>query len=181
MFGLNMMKKGGPGAPPSPQIYYFDEYTLPGSNANWVNPALMVDGDIDTDSNASHFIYVSYELTLSSNTCPGDDIGTITKVEIRGHGTEASQDGLFSWYIDPIFVAGQGNGRDLDADNLSDSWSGWADVTSAYNAPGTPESPDPWAWSDIVALQIDNSLIYSGSGPLNNCKMGKVEVRVTFS
>ena len=181
MFGLSMLKKGAPSGPESPVSYYFDSWTDAPSNSNWANQDNMVDGDIDTDANASHFIAVAFDIILDSNTCPGDDLGTITKVEIRAHGNEASQSGIFSWYIDPIFVAGGGNGGNLDAENLSNEWSQWFDITSAYNAPGTPEDPGAWEWSDVVALQIENRLTYSGSGPLNNCLTSKVEVRVTFS
>jgi hypothetical protein len=135
----------------------------------------MVDGDIDTDALAFGQFVPSSTIDLDSNTNDGSDIGTITKVEIRAHGTEQTSVGLFNWTLEPDYIGGTGGNINIDDQDLSDSWTQYYDITTDINAPGT------WAWSDVQALTVVVQCNYNSANFLNQCLMGLVEIRVTFT
>lgn len=86
----------------------------------------------------------------TANTCPGTDLGTITKVEmIMDVGCESGEASYMDGLIAPLF------GGTLDGDTrTADLLIGATpekftyDITTDTNAPGT------WTWSDIQDLDL---------------------------
>lgn len=134
----------------------------------------MVDGS--TGTTASFFGATNDTQLCNTNTCPGTDLGTITKVEIRAYGQEA-QTGNVSLYLQPVFSGGNGDTHDLlpDFSFGSNVWSQWFDITSDTNAPGT------WSWSDVQNLDMTVYGEQNESGPGSVQRIGKIDIRVTYS
>jgi len=128
------------------QTYYFNSYDS--ENSNWSDPANMVDGSTSTYSGA----YSGEESNLlDSNSCPGTDLGTIIKVEIRIYGYTESDGGNVPYpIITPVFSGGNGDGHTITdlPDWSSADWSSYADITSDTNAPGD------WSWSDVQNMDM---------------------------
>ncbi|GAJ11231.1 unnamed protein product, partial [marine sediment metagenome] len=79
--------------------YYFNAYTV----GVWTDPDNIVDGDIGT------FGYTNVKKTaqtLTGNSCPGTDLGPITKVELRLYGKGDGDDRID---ITPVFAGGNGD------------------------------------------------------------------------
>jgi hypothetical protein len=153
------------------ETYYFDGYGA----EQWNNPDAMVDG-----STASHAWSAADGNTqlLNSNTCPGTDLGTITKVELRVYGavsgTDPDDDDLI---LRPVF-GGSSDGDDHQIDiygggSGNKDWSAWIDITTDTNAPGT------WDWDDVVNLDCD--VVQVQIGALDNAFAGMIEIRVSRS
>jgi hypothetical protein len=161
-----MMKRGSPSGPTSPQTYYFDSY---GANNNWLTPDNIVDGDVDTDATAKpplSFI-TDTDITLTSNTCPGTDLGTITKVEIRCYGNEdAGGNTVSSWDMTPVLAAGSGEGQDINALNLNNEYGPWYDITTVFNAPGDYEVKfNNTFWTDGVGSWNGSMWVSESASP----------------
>jgi hypothetical protein len=153
------------------ETYYFDGYGA----EQWNNPDAMVDG-----SEASHAWSAADGNTqlLNSNTCPGTDLGTITKVELRVYGAVSGTDPDDDDFIlRPVF-GGSSDGDDHQIDiygggSGNKDWSAWIDITSDTNAPGT------WDWDDVVNLDCD--IVQVQIGTLDNAFAGKIDIRVSYS
>ncbi len=141
--------------------YYFNSR----STGNWTDPDNMIDGLIanfaSTSSNGT-------EETLDGNTCPGDDLGTITKVEARIYGYGDADDRL---YYQPIFDAGLGNARYHVS--ATPTWTNWVQIQN------DPNAPDPFTWADV--LNLDYKVLFTKTGKANTMRCAKVEIRVTYT
>ena len=124
----------------------------------------MVDGDEETV--ASTVDDGDVEL-CDTNTCPGTNLGKITKVELRAWGSVS--DGGNVVYLRPVFVAGDGDNHNSGID-MVEGWASWIDITSDTNA------PSPWTWAAVQALDCDVEFSKNVSG----ASVSKVEIRVTY-
>jgi hypothetical protein len=151
----------------SESVYYFDQYMAMGEE--WATlPGNMVDGS--TSNYATTTLSSDIELCLN-NTCTGNDLGTISKVEIRCYGyyTGINQRDII---LRPVFLGGDGNNH-VYMTTPSAGWSQWFDITSDNNA------PDPWTWLRVRDLDCDVEAA-SGMGSFT-LKCSKVEIRVTYT
>ncbi|MBA7599357.1 hypothetical protein ES703_06389 [subsurface metagenome] len=145
------------------QTYYFNAYVTP----VWVNPNNLVDGNIGTF--AASGAKKSTVQVLTGNTCPGDDLGIISKVELR---VFAYGDGDDRIDITPVFTGGDGDVHETVPVVSPGDWTAYVDITSDTN------HPDWSAWSQVQSLGciIDNVAVAKA----NVMYASKVEVRVTY-
>ena len=145
--------------------YYFDHY----DNSEWDFPENMVDGSILTFADG-------WDDTQQNdgNTCPGDNLGTITRVDLRFHG--------YANYVDEpgpddfIKLIPWFESTDLGDDHsevliINPYWSQWFDITTDTNA------PSPWTWADVQNLGVH---VLAGDGDAEE-SCSKVEIRITFN
>ena len=128
----------------------------------------MVDGD--TETYAYSGIDDDVQL-LTSNTCPGTDLGAITKVEIRVLGMRANFIGTADANFWAVFDGGDGDTHDCAFSSSSLTWTDYFDITEDTNAPET------WTWNDVVNLDVDLEADIAGWA---YCDVAKVEIRVTY-
>jgi hypothetical protein len=146
-------------------IYHFDAYNVSQAWAN--DPEYMVNNNTANMANCEVGTHVQH---LTSNTCPGTNLGTIEKVEIRCYGDDS--DDVGATYLRPIFN-GTTDGNNYDADLWIETWSNYSNITDDPNAPST------WTWSDVQNLEMDvEGNTIGGSG---NDYVGAVQVRVNYS
>jgi hypothetical protein len=107
----------------------------------------------------------------SVNTCPGTNLGTVMKVEMRVYG--------YYWTNQRDIILRPVFGRTIDGRNYnyqtstSAGWSEWFDITDDDNAPAN------WDWNDIVNLDCDvESETDMGTFTLY---CSKVEIRITYA
>ncbi len=142
--------------------YYFNGH----SASAWTDPNNFDDGNIATfasvssDSDIHEFI---------SNTCPGTDLGTILKVELRVHG---KGDGSDQIELRPVFVGGDGDVHETVPVVDPGGWTAYVDITNDTNA------PDWSAWSQVQALDCDANR--DAVGKSNTMYGSVVEIRVTY-
>ena len=114
---------------------------------------------------------------LNHNTCPDNNLGTITSVKIRTCGFYHPFGNSAHIILRPVFD------RDQDGDNhtfdvcLRPSWSDWLDITNDNNSPGSGH----WTWTDVTNLNCD---VEAENNPLGSWFMlfcGEVEIRVTYT
>jgi len=140
-------------------------YYLDGYNASfpWDNdPEKMVDN-----------ILTNYATTksdgdiqvLNSNTCPGTNLGTITKVEVRYYGYGDGDDKLN--------ITCKADAHQTIPNASPATWSSYIDITNDSVA------PDPWTWADIQACGMN--LTYIKVGKANLMYIAKAEIRVTYT
>ncbi|GAJ03240.1 unnamed protein product, partial [marine sediment metagenome] len=143
--------------------YHFNAYVTP----VWTNPGNIVDGDIET------FAFTGAKKTeqaLTGNNCPGTDLGTITKVEIR---VFAYGDGDDHIQITPIFTGGNGNAHETTPVVDPGNWTPYVEITN------DPNHPDWSLWSHIQTL--DYIIEHDSTGKANVMYASKVEIRVTYT
>jgi PKD repeat protein len=144
--------------------YYFNSYD---NIVKWSsNPGYMVDNI--TSNYASTTTNQDLEL-CTGNTCPGKDLGTISKVEIRCYGKYSGAGTIGpdiilrpSWPGDPHIFTPATTG----------AWSSWFDITDDTGA------PDPWTWNDVNTLDVDVEAVIPG---LFTVYCSKVELRISYS
>lgn len=134
------------------------------STGNWTDPDNMINGLLanyaTTTSEATE--------TLDGNTCPGTDLGTITKVEIRVYGYGDGDDRIDLW-VKGGFIGDEHQ----TTPGVGGAWSSHVDITSDSNA------PSPWTWPDVDAVDID--VEKDNSGKANAMYCAKVEIRATYT
>jgi hypothetical protein len=151
-------------------IYYFDAYDSGPGGKRWhTDPGKMVDGT--ETSYASTANNGDVEL-LTGNTCPGTDLGTITKVEIRAYGcyTESSDNVI----LRPVF-AGTTDGADYKPALTNDTGE-WG---TTFNITTDPKAPSSWTWSNVINLDCD--VEYYKTGQPDRVYVGEVEIIVTYT
>ena len=149
--------------------YYFNSRTI----SWWTDPGNMVDGNIETFASITQ---TGDYAILDGNTCPGTDLGTISKVELRVHGYGDGDDRIdLRAYFGGV---NQGDEHQLTMP-ASAGWSAYAEITNDTN------SPTPWDWSDVVALDLGDTPSYGVKfnkvGKGNTMYCAKVEIRVTYT
>jgi len=146
--------------------YYFNAYDV--GEAWFYNPENMVDGSIETGDYA-HSNGVGDIQLLTGNTCPGENLGKITKIELRAFGW-VNIYGFDKVYLKPLFSGGDGSAHDVGS--FYNTWSAYVDITSDPNAPGS------WDWANVVALDCE---VKDYEGTNNYPGVHKVEIRITYS
>lgn len=148
--------------------YYFDAYS---GTDNWTtNPANMVDGNTGTFASTTTRLTDYQDNT--GNTCPGTDLGTITKVELRAYGYYQTSGGVNLRLIPRFGGSSNGDNHDL-ALGTSAAWTSWADITADTNAPGS------WAWSDVDNLDVRVAGSWGTGSRTVYC--AKIEIQVTYT
>jgi len=148
--------------------YYFTSYD---NNEAWATiPGNMVDGS--TSNYASTSIDGDVEL-CDGNNCSGNDLGTISKVELRVSAFYTG--GPRDIILRPVF-GGTTDGIDYRYQTPSETgpiWSPWFDITN------DPFAPQSWSWTDVLNLDCD---VEAGSGMLGfTLYCSKVKMRVTYT
>lgn len=147
--------------------YYF---TLPMIAGGWTGGGLMVDGKLDT------FAYTSSDgdtAQLYTNNCPGTNLGTISKVELRVYGYGDGDDRID---LTPRFGSPITTGKEYQLTMPSSAgWSAYIDITN------DPKAPSPWTWSDITSELLRCYVEFDKVGKANTMYCAKVEIRVTYT
>ncbi|MDD5082734.1 MAG: hypothetical protein PHU08_05110 [Dehalococcoidales bacterium] len=141
--------------------YYFNAYTI----GVWTDPGKMVDGDTGT------FGYTSTknaEQVLTGNSCPGTNLGIITKVELRlyGYGDGDDRQDLM-----PVYNGAAGDTRQITPAS-SPGWTAYVDITTGTNAPAV------WTWNDVVTLDVKDKFVAIAKG--NTAYCARIDIRVTY-
>ncbi|MHA2246256.1 MAG: DUF2341 domain-containing protein [Candidatus Hodarchaeales archaeon] len=146
-------------------VYYFNGYD---SSEAWpFDPQNTVDGDDQSRAHTNWINSTNNETHLfNSNTAPETELGTITKVEIRGN-IDVYGSGKF--YITPVFSSGNGSTRLFQ--NTYTDWTSWIDITS------DPNAPNPWIWSDVKNLNVR---VMASDPPSHDNSLYKMEIRLTY-
>ncbi|KYK34786.1 MAG: hypothetical protein AYK22_04750 [Thermoplasmatales archaeon SG8-52-3] len=151
--------------------YYFDSFDEGPYGEVWAAyPNYMVDGNMN--NYASTTIDGDVEL-CDENNCSGDDLGTISKVELRvsGYYSGSQRDTILC----PVF-GGTVDGMECRYDTTGSAmWSQWFDITYHQYA------PQPWGWTDIVNLDCDVVAENIPMGPPFTLYCCKIEIRVTYT
>jgi len=151
--------------------YYFNDYD---TNEAWtINPSWMVDGDTRNSSSTS--LDGDVEL-CDNNTCPGTNLGSISKVEIRVFGF--CPIGERDIILRPVLHGRDGNNYTYDA-SFMPAWSEWFDITTdpCRGNPGMAK----WSWSEVQDLDCDVEAEDMFFGPWFVLECSKVEIRVTYT
>lgn len=147
-------------------VFYFNAYDAGGEE--WASlPAQMVDGG--TGSRAATNTDGDVQL-LTASTCTGDNLGYITKVELRYYGETAvvSDEAI----LRPVFN-GTNDGTDINIECPDDGYTAWYDITTDTNA------PSKWDWNDVKNLDCDVEYNQIG-GVATTVNIGIVEIQVTY-
>ena len=143
--------------------YWFDGYAA----VQWTDQAFAIDNILTTFAfTSSDGLYIPF----NENTCPGTDLGTISKVEIRAYVKGDGDDKLI---ITPLFSAGALSGDDHETTPpTSVAWGPYVDVTNDTNHP-------TWSWAEVVLLKCNAKYIKTAKA--NAMPLAKVELRVTYT
>lgn len=144
-------------------VYYCNSYSL----ATFANPSNEIDGSLSTFATATAN---NQSIQHDANTCPGINLGTITKVEFRVYAKRNSGTTDFLRMLSR-FSETNGDSRDWTLPG-SASWSSYYDITTDTNAPTT------WSWSDVVACDIWLQFKRTSAG---DCDAYKTEIRITYT
>jgi hypothetical protein len=143
--------------------YHFNSYD---TMLAWTTtPSNMVDGS--TSNYASTTIDRDLE-SCDDNTCAGNDLGTISKVEIRAFGKYS---GTMGPPVHDIILKTVG-GIHVFSPTTTGAWSNWYDITN------NPGAPSPWLWTDVENLIVDVEASIMG---MYTVYCSKVEVQVTYN
>jgi YHS domain-containing protein len=149
------------------KTYYFNSYD---NTEDWeTNPSNMVAGNPSNHSSTT----ADGDIELcDGNTCPGNDLGDISKVELRVSGYYSGS--MREIILRPVF-GGTTDGFDIPylLSSGTSAWSPWFDITNDPNAPQT------WSWTDINNLDCDVAV--APGMPEFTLYCSKIEVRVTYS
>ncbi|MBA7610511.1 hypothetical protein ES703_17719 [subsurface metagenome] len=152
--------------------YYFNVSMDPAGKTPWTDKGNMFDGSIAT------FGYTASTGAQQSgldNNCPGTDLGTITKVELRVYGYGDVDD-----RIDLTPHRGYSFGVPINLGDVHPTtpgtvagWGIYVDITN------DPNMPSPWTWPLVTALNAIIQFTKVGKGNTMHC--AKVEIRVTYT
>jgi len=151
-------------------VYYFNDFD---SEECWNNePDLMVDEEIEsfamTECNGS------VEL-CTGNTCSGDNLGVISKVELRVNGYHEAESGCI--ILRPVFN-GENDGENytFETPQSESAWSVWFDITDDEGR-NVSEGLAGWPWSAVKGLSCDVEASFEEECQLF-CSM--IELRVVY-
>jgi hypothetical protein len=151
--------------------YCFDSYDDSPYGEAWdSHPFFMVDGS--TSTHASTTYNGDVEL-CDENICPGDDLGTISKVELRvsSYYCGSQRDTI----LRPVF-GGTVDGLNYRYETPTQDGSGWS---PCFDITDDPFAPQSWDWDDIISMDCDVEAEYTG-GPPFTLYCSRVEIRVTY-
>lgn len=131
----------------------------------WDDRLSLIDGELGTFASTSSS--GDWEQT-ATNTCPGTDLGTITKVELRVYGYGDGDDRID---LTPIFGYDSGDEHETTP-AAAPAWGSYVDITNDTNA------PDWSLWSHIQ--DIDCIVKFTAVAKGNTMYCAKVEIRVTY-
>ena len=140
--------------------YYYDSATT-----GWDDPENLVDNDLGTYATQDRD---SWAIIADGNTCPGTDLGTISKIEVRVYGYGDGDDQID---IRPRFDTLWGGYHDTTP-GVNPAWGSYIEITT------DPNAPSPWNWSDLQT--VDVQLTYDKVSKGNVMHAAKVEIRVTY-
>lgn len=131
-------------------IYYFNGYDPSHAwpvDQDGNGPGNMVDADEWTHSGDIFAVPSDYTQLCNTNTCPGTELGVITKVEMEGKIDVYGSEGFL--YLTPAFTGGNGTTRLFQ--NVyapQGGLTGWFDITS------DPHAPSTWSWVDVQNVDV---------------------------
>ena len=170
--GIMSNAKISPLSPGPDEItYYWDEYDS--SPLTWTSESGAFDGSLEYAANTASD---GYYLQGTATTCPGDDLGTITKVEIRCYGYGDGDDRI-DISFNSVDTGPTTPEYQITMPPLPKDWSSYVDVTNDSNVNG-------WTWAKIANLYSESSLVLvaeydkSGKGDTMRCFM--IQIRVTY-
>ncbi|PNX47480.1 MAG: hypothetical protein BV459_04355, partial [Thermoplasmata archaeon M11B2D] len=153
----------------SQETYYFDAFD---ANETWENdPELMTDETEETF--ASTRTDTTVEL-CNGNTCEGDDLGTIQKVELRVNGYYEGENGG-TITLRPIFGETDGENYTFIAPERPE-WSQWFDITNDGGRGGGGFLQ--WTWSEVDDLDCD---VEASVGAETTLFCSMIQLRVTYN
>lgn len=141
--------------------YYYDSATV-----GWDDPENLVDNDLGTYATQNQD---GWAIIADGNTCPGTDLGTISKVELRVYAYGDENDQID---IRPRFDTSWGNYHDT-IPGVNPAWGSYIEITTDLNA------PSPWAWADVQT--VDVQLVFDKVSKGNIMHGAKVEIRVAYT
>jgi len=142
--------------------YYFNAR----GDAIWTDPDNIIDNNLET------FGYTNVNgqaQLLNGNNCPGTDLGTILKVELRLYGKGDGNDRID---ITPVFAGGDGDTHETTPFMDPGGWTVYVDITNDTN------HPDWSLWSHIQDLDCKIKYVKIFGG--NPIYCAKVEIRVHY-
>jgi len=154
---------------PEQSITY--SYTSWTDGEGWNNHDNATDADEATYANSTS--PGSY-LILNGTPCDGTNLGTITKVEMRGLMTCV---GFSVMNLQPRFGPGANDGTALNLSsgyNEYPTWMDWIDITDDTNAPGTGN----WTWTDVQNLYL---MFIVQSISAGDVRVNKAQIRITYA
>jgi hypothetical protein len=136
------------------------------------DPRYMIDGEI------GYFASTGYDEDVewcNGNNCTGQDLGDITRVEIRAFGYTSS-------YGANIILRAVFNNGQYDGENHTfilglypGSWSQWFDITDEKNSAN-------WSWNDVYSLDCDVEADIPYNPPhVYSVYCSMVQLRITYS
>lgn len=149
-------------------VYRFTQYSF---FEAWPNsPERMVDGNENSYASTPNDGDVEFLIT---NNCPGDNLGSIEKVEIRckGYYTGLFGGPLKNILLRPVFPLGDGDNHPFAVPLNIGAWSPWFGITR------DPWAPANWAWANVVNLDCDVEA-ESGGGWTFWCS--QVEIKIIY-
>ena len=153
-------------------VYFFDNYDTGDPGESWLNnPDYMVDGNEGTFASTGVDGDVEF---LDGNSCVGEDLGVIGKIELRCRGYNSGSGGpgsVKNIILRPVFSGGDGDDH-VFVTSSSAGWSVWFNITDDTNA------PVKWDWKNVIGLCCDvESNLTSGF----TLYCSKVVIRVTYN
>lgn len=151
-------------------LYYFNSYDA-GLEAWIYDPSYMVDNITSNHARDEQ----GRNQFLNGNSCPGTDLGTIIKVELRAYGHGAGDSCSSNTHFTPWFDCA--NYGDIEAITWtrqsygsSGQWESWWDITTDTNAPST------WGWTNVsnLGLKVDSHDVCGAN------YVSKVQIRVSY-
>ncbi len=153
----------------SQETYYFDAFDA--------NEAWEYDPELMTDETEETFASTRTDTTVelcNGNTCEGDDLGTIQKVELRVNGYYEGKNGG-NITLRPIFEETDGENYTFVAPERPE-WSQWFDITNDGGRGGGGLLQ--WSWSEVNKLDCD---VEASVGAETTLFCAMVQLRVTYN
>ncbi|PNX48078.1 MAG: hypothetical protein BV459_03110, partial [Thermoplasmata archaeon M11B2D] len=153
----------------SQETFYFNGFD---ENEAWES-----DPELMTDENEETFASTYTDATVefcNGNTCEGDDLGVILKVELRVNGYYQGKDGG-NIIVRPIFGETDGENYTFVTTDQPE-WSQWFDITNDDGRGSGGELQ--WSWSEVEGLDCDVEAS-RGSETALYCSM--IQLRVTYN
>ncbi|MCU0849709.1 MAG: PKD domain-containing protein [Candidatus Thermoplasmatota archaeon] len=153
----------------SQETYYFDAFD---ANEIWEN-----DPELMTDETEETFASTRTDTTIelcNGNTCEGDNLGTIQKVELRVNGYYEGENGG-TIILRPIFGKTDGENYTFVTPERPE-WSQWFDITNDGGRGGGGLLQ--WSWSEVDDLDCD---VDASVGAETTLFCSMIQLRVTYN